>query len=106
MSSCQRRTLQQLIEERKAACPEETGKDLEFNAKAGYVEMKDGFFLPWKEYWAIKRDPDLCDCIDCLESGEPCGMDCDRDKECAGCREARLNEEDDRDSIDFATGRR
>ena len=40
------------------------------------------------------RDPSFdCECTDC-DDGDPCAMDCDRDDECIGCKEARLDAEE------------
>jgi hypothetical protein len=46
-----------------------------------------------------------CDCNDCIYSEKPCSMDCDRDDECSGCREARVTREEALFEIDFAQGR-
>lgn len=37
---------------------------------------------------------ELCQCIDCLSSGAPCHQDCDRERECEGCRQGRVDAED------------
>lgn len=49
---------------------------------------------------------DACSCEDCESTGEPCSLDCDRENECAGCRQSRLENEEELFETDCAQGRR
>ncbi len=37
---------------------------------------------------------DCCDCIDCHDREYPCFFDCDRDEECDGCKDSRIEKEE------------
>jgi hypothetical protein len=37
---------------------------------------------------------ETCQCEDCKDSDDPCHGDCDREEECSGCQELRLDAED------------
>lgn len=50
--------------------------------------------------WLLSEN---CDCEDCED--DPCSMNCDRDDECKGCREAREENEEARFEADCAQGR-
>lgn len=49
---------------------------------------------------------DICDCTSCKGEEHACRMDCDRDSECRGCEERRLEREETLFEIDCQTGRR
>lgn len=42
----------------------------------------------------MSQPQDWCNCIDCQDRERPCQGDCDRDDECKGCREMRLEREE------------
>lgn len=46
-----------------------------------------------------------CDCLDCLDSDNPCSQDCDSDDLCAGCLDNKTESDEMEFDQDFVMGR-